>query len=79
MGLFQRAGTLVCSILLFVSTAIINAHAAPAGPGQAPPLPPAAVGWVLGGVYLGYGVVLLIGAVLKLVAGWRNFWSAVHS
>ena len=48
------------------------AAGAPAGPGQAPP--PAAVGWVLGGVYFGLGVVLLAGAVLKLVAGWRNFW-----
>jgi hypothetical protein len=46
---------------------------APAGPRQPPP-PPVNMGWVLGGIYLGLGVVLLVGAVLKLVAGWRNFY-----
>ncbi|HVC92326.1 MAG TPA: hypothetical protein VND64_01485 [Pirellulales bacterium] len=49
------------------------AAGAPAGPGQAPP-PPAAVGWIVGGFYFGYGVVVLVVGVLNLVAGWRNFW-----
>jgi hypothetical protein len=48
------------------------AAGAPAGPGQAPP--PAAVGWIVGGFYFGYGVVILVVGVLNLVAGWRNFW-----
>lgn len=40
-------------------------------PGQGPP--PEMVGWIMGGMYLVFGAALMAGAILKLVAGYRNY------
>ena len=36
--------------------------------------PPAGMEWVFGGVYLGIGLVVLAAGILRLYAGYRNFW-----
>ena len=51
----------------FVAGAARGRPAPPQGP------PPAAVGWMVGGVYLAIGAVCLTAAILKLVAGFRNY------
>ena len=76
----QGGFELVMTVLLLVMGGVMPSvfGAMPAGAPGAPPqqgqLPPAAMGWILGGVYLALGAVLLVGAVPKLVAGWRNFF-----
>jgi hypothetical protein len=60
---------LVLGILMpvFVAGQGAGQPAPPQGP------PPAMVGWAMGGFYLVIGASLLAGAVLKLIAGYRNY------
>jgi hypothetical protein len=69
---------LMGAMLLFMGGMLPSVFSAmpapPANQGQPAGPPPAMVGTIIGVVYLVLGAVLLIAAVLKLVAGWRNFW-----
>lgn len=72
----QGGFELLYAAFLFLMGVLMPMFMAPAmrarpGPPQGPPL--AMMGWAMGGIYLGLGAVLLIGAVLKLVGGFRNY------
>jgi hypothetical protein len=61
----------VMAMGVFMAVFVGSAAAAQPPPAQGPP--PEMVGWVMGGVYLVFGAALMAGAILKLVAGYRNY------
>lgn len=72
----QGGFELLYAAFMFLMGVMMPMFMAPAmrarpGPPQGPPL--AMMGWAMGGIYLGLGAVLLIGAVLKLAGGFRNY------
>jgi hypothetical protein len=62
------------AVLFFVLGGVMSSVFAgmAAAPGKQGP-PPAVIGWIMAAVYLVWGAVVLLGAVLKITAGWRNF------
>ena len=64
------------SLFMFAMGVMLPTFVAGAARGQPAPQqgpPPAILGWAIGGIYLAIGAVCLVAAILKLVAGFRNY------
>ncbi len=66
-GLEALMGIFFC-VMGPVMMALISSAPPPSSPGAAPPPPPE----LFGGIYIGMGVVTLLGAILKIIGGIRN-------